>query len=709
MKKILSNLVLSVFVIWQIFSLAVYAETPEVKLDNLATAKIEAPVETEVESKLEEKVPEVKDEVVEINEVSINKELQINNKVKNLKELKELKVEELKPVVIEKPIVSDDQIVVGKNKCTEASLPKNTKWVLKSQIDYVTDAQKNVWRYVEWEKFNEAKGMCQWTCNKDEWYIYNKSSNSCVKLQVVDDDQIVAKVKCTEKSLPEDSEWVIKSQFDYVTSKYALKNVWRYVEWENFDESNWHCEWTCNKDKWYTVNEEKNGCQLVAAEKKPCSNKPENTKWMIMTKIDYFNWTLYKDISWRYVSFKEFDMVKHVCTWTCDEKNWFTLNEKKDWCIEKSDKLEVKMDFNRPNCSADSQINCLGFVKDVKYWEVFQLPESESLSFTLTYVDHNWTVKETRSAKIIWYYMNDEYLQKCEWAEKCGPARIYEPWEEVKITESVTFHAIWEDDDLNVTVKDTSSYRQWSYRYDFVNWNKSENDTYKAWDTFKLLEDTTLVANYNRVYVWWNWGGNWWNWWNNNQNEEVVLPWQVDWCTVVDSTYDDELNEAFLYACENWITSLKDVNEAKLNDKITRAEMAKFITQFALVSLKKTPSDINKDCSNFADSIASYSNEMKNYMTLACKFEYMWVTPLYTAMSDFMPNKNLSRAEFGTVLSRILWWNKYEWSNVNYYTNHLNALKNAGIIKDINPNIMESRWYVMLMLYRAAKDQWLIK
>jgi hypothetical protein len=37
-----------------------------------------------------------------------------------------------------------------------------------------------------------------------------------------------------------------------------------------------------------------------------------------------------------------------------------------------------------------------------------------------------------------------------------------------------------------------------------------------------------------------------------------------------------------LYACENEITSIKDINDARLEDIMNRAEMAKFVTKFAL-------------------------------------------------------------------------------------------------------------------------------
>ncbi|MBO7505165.1 hypothetical protein J6T66_03330 [bacterium] len=64
----------------------------------------------------------------------------------------------------------------------------------------------------------------------------------------------------------------------------------------------------------------------------------------------------------------------------------------------------------------------------------------------------------------------------------------------------------------------------------------------------------------------------------------------------------------------------------------------------------------SRDCSNFADSIASYSQDLKDYMVMACQLGLMGIhTTNYEAVSDFMGNKNLSRAEFGTILSRILW------------------------------------------------------
>jgi hypothetical protein len=75
-------------------------------------------------------------------------------------------------------------------------------------------------------------------------------------------------------------------------------------------------------------------------------------------------------------------------------------------------------------------------------------------------------------------------------------------------------------------------------------------------------------------------------------------------------------------------------------------------------------------------------------------------------MEDFLPNKQVSRAEFGTILSRLLWWDKYneiDTEETPFYEKHLAALKELWIMTQIeNPlNRLELRQWVWVMLKRA--------
>ncbi|MEI7557597.1 MAG: hypothetical protein WCJ45_01810 [bacterium] len=71
-------------------------------------------------------------------------------------------------------------------------------------------------------------------------------------------------------------------------------------------------------------------------------------------------------------------------------------------------------------------------------------------------------------------------------------------------------------------------------------------------------------------------------------------------------------------------------------------------------------------------------------------------------ITSFSPNSEVTRAEFGTVLSRTIYGTIYN-GGVPYYLNHLRALQDHSIITDTNPDLQELREYVMLMLMRSAE------
>lgn len=173
-------------------------------------------------------------------------------------------------------------------------------------------------------------------------------------------------------------------------------------------------------------------------------------------------------------------------------------------------------------------------------------------------------------------------------------------------------------------------------------------------------------------------------------------------CSIQDSPYSTEENNAYLYGCNNDMTTIRSIKDARLYDKITRAELAKMISQYAVNALGMTP-DTTKDCSLFAKSIAHSDPSLQTYMVMSCQLNIMGIEPDKSPLVDFMPDKYVTRAEFGTVISRLLRWDKYENNDVDgWYKNHLEALKASGIISNTNPTALELRAWILLILHRTT-------
>ena len=159
--------------------------------------------------------------------------------------------------------------------------------------------------------------------------------------------------------------------------------------------------------------------------------------------------------------------------------------------------------------------------------------------------------------------------------------------------------------------------------------------------------------------------------------------------------YSPELQQSYNRAYENWITTQDTIQKANMNWNLTRAELAKMISNYA-INILWQQRDVNKVC-KFDDVSDNLNSQYDNWITYACQ---LWL--MGSDIEKFRPNDWVTRAEFGTVLSRTLRWAKNEWWSP-YYENHLKALKSEWIMNNISsPNSNEIRWYVMLMLMRSS-------
>ena len=173
--------------------------------------------------------------------------------------------------------------------------------------------------------------------------------------------------------------------------------------------------------------------------------------------------------------------------------------------------------------------------------------------------------------------------------------------------------------------------------------------------------------------------------------------------------YGEEQIAAYEWALEKGITTINDVEKANLWGGLTRAQLAKMMSQYMTNVLWKTPAEAEKveyvtpaetEKIEYSDVNESLG-DLADFIQTAYAYKIMWINADGTPLKNFNPNGKVTRAEYATVFSRVLFGDKYNKSEWNYYEDHLNALKEAGILTNTAPTIQEIRGWVMLMMYRS--------
>ena len=167
--------------------------------------------------------------------------------------------------------------------------------------------------------------------------------------------------------------------------------------------------------------------------------------------------------------------------------------------------------------------------------------------------------------------------------------------------------------------------------------------------------------------------------------------------SVFAATYSQELQDAYDWAYSKGVTTMSPIDNANMYGAITRSEMAKMLSVYATEVLGMTPN--TAAACTFSD-IDSVKGDLHDYIIESCELGIMG-----QGITAFRPYDTISRAEFGTALSRVLWGSQYE-GGTPYYAKHLDALKAAGIMTQIAnaESTKEVRGYVMLMLMRSEGE-----
>ena len=230
-------------------------------------------------------------------------------------------------------------------------------------------------------------------------------------------------------------------------------------------------------------------------------------------------------------------------------------------------------------------------------------------------------------------------------------------------------------------------------RWDVIDWDKVQIALFDPNGQYwKSLWSVNMSAGQYSYTVTWEWEHNFLltNWCKE-------IRYKVDANTL--HSYSQELTEAYERAYENWIISESSIDKAHLYNAFSNLELADIMNKFSENVLWYVG-----DTSLYCDFEGLNSVESA-IITKTCQLRLLWWAYSTNAFSLDWVYWITTRAQFGTILSRALWWYDYEWWSP-YYIKHLTALVSAGIMTQSQINnvaeINEIKWYVLIILKKAA-------
>ena len=299
----------------------------------------------------------------------------------------------------------------------------------------------------------------------------------------------------------------------------------------------------------------------------------------------------------------------------------------------------------------------------VEYWEICESEVRTCINWELSWTYQYWSCTEGQPA---WCTFN---------------GNIINHWESVTWYERSTVE-YWE-----ICESEIRTCTNWELSWTFIYPNCVVKHSFRWW--VKLRKDNCPNGDFSDSYY----DGRCWT--PNNDNTHQSAGEIVYDILGFDSHYSDEMNKAYQYSYYYGITTKWSIEDADLYWNLTRIAMAKMLSQYALNVLWKEPDKTRQN--TFLDVSNKLDLEYDNWVTLAYQLWIMWIN-----MKDnkFRPYDTVSRAEFATALSRLLYW--IDDGEDVYYSTHINLLKYLWIITNTDPTMEELRGYVMIMLMRSG-------
>lgn len=163
------------------------------------------------------------------------------------------------------------------------------------------------------------------------------------------------------------------------------------------------------------------------------------------------------------------------------------------------------------------------------------------------------------------------------------------------------------------------------------------------------------------------------------------------------ASYSSEQQDAYDYAFGAGLTTQATIDGARLNDSITRAELAKVASTAAENAGLEL--DTSASCS-FTDLAPIAGSDLPGFVTKACQYGLMGVN----TNGVFNPTGLVTRAELAAVIDRIINGDANVGGNP-WYAGHMTSLQSAGIMNDIsNPSALALRFHAFVMFQRADEE-----
>ena len=361
------------------------------------------------------------------------------------------------------------------------------------------------------------------------------------------------------------------------------------------------------------------------------------------------------------------------------------------WTVKISDeKFSYKMERQwEQNFKLSNECNEYYYKVDVKITTKCEWMDSAKVSHTVDNdtITLKWNAIEWNNVEVSIYNPNSEIYENL-WTVKMNSKgftyKIKWYWEQIFLLTNGCDEYIYK---ANVESKLNQDDKKVSEQE-----NEKTSDETKTTEKVETVEEVKKTENVETT---------WESIINESQNN-IIIPSKsnndnANNNDILQNWYSREMNDAYQFAHDNWITTINNIGMANMDWWLTRIAMAKMLSQYAINVLGKIPYT-SKWTPIFNDVTDKQNSDYNNAVTLSYQLWIMWQW-----ITKFRPNDEVTRAEFTTALSRMLYNTEDGKWNTKYYEPHITKLYNKWIISNTNPNMKEKRWYVMIMLMRSVK------